>query len=156
MLQTLWRSRLRRPNRQIRQGGPLGKWHLPFSNGPQVELYRVCRQTFEGSRDVGRSPTDADAKCEPNIQIVFSTSPQDLLDNIRKHYDVLLGYHDNSSQAEELAKVTHAIQAWYSTVTIDERGRPNFDGAKIPGMGCLDLPKCRIFLPHASAYPAIG
>ncbi|HEX4176903.1 MAG TPA: hypothetical protein VHY57_00630 [Rhizomicrobium sp.] len=87
---------------------------------------------------------------------MFTSAPQDLLNNIRKNSDALLGYHDNDSQAEDMAKVTHPIQAWYSTVTIDVRGVPRFDGGKIIGIGCVDLPKCRVYLPRAQAYAVTG
>ena len=42
---------------------------------------------------------DRDASCKPNIEVVFTTTPQALLDNIRKGEPVFLGYHDNGSQA---------------------------------------------------------
>jgi hypothetical protein len=115
----------------------------------------VKKRLKEIAAKVG-APLDPDAHCQPDIQIVFTTAPQDLLNNIRKNYDALLGYHDNDSQAEEMAKVTHPIQAWYSTVTIDVRGALHFDGGKITGIGCLDYPRCRINLPRASAYAVTG
>src|ERR1700743_2054 len=55
-----------------------------------------------------------------------------------------------------MAKVTHPIQAWYSTVTIDVRGGLHFDGGKIAGIGCVDFPKCRLNLSRASAFPVTG
>jgi hypothetical protein len=115
----------------------------------------VKKRLKETAAKVG-APLDPNANCQPDIQIVFTTAPQALLDNIRKNYDALLGYHDNSSQGEEMAKVTHSIQAWYSTVTIDASGAPRFDGGKIPGIGCLDRPKCRIYLTRAQGYAVTG
>jgi hypothetical protein len=115
----------------------------------------VAKRLRDIAAKVG-APLDPDAHCAPNIQIVFTTTPQGLLDNIRKNFDALLGYHDNSSQAEAMAKVTHPIQAWYSTVTIDARGVPRFDGGNIPGIGCLDRPGCRIYLSRAQAYAVTG
>jgi hypothetical protein len=115
----------------------------------------VTKRLKETAAKVG-APLDPDAHCAPDIQIVFTTTPQGLMDNIRKNFEALLGYHDNSSQADAMAKVTHPIQAWYSTLTIDVRGVPRFDGGKIPGIGCLDFPKCRINLTHAQAYAVTG
>ncbi len=89
----------------------------------------VAKRLKETAAKVG-APLDPDTHCAPDIQIVFTTTPQGLLDNIRKNFEALLGYHDNSSQAEAMAKVTHPIQAWYSTVTIDVRGVPRFDGGR--------------------------
>jgi hypothetical protein len=115
----------------------------------------VTRRLKEIAAKVG-APVDPDAKCKPDIQIVFTTTPQALLENIRKSDNALLGYHDNSSQAEAMAKVTHPIQAWYSTVTIDARGIPRFDGGNIPGIGCADPPKCRLNLARAQADAVTG
>jgi hypothetical protein len=115
----------------------------------------VTKRLKETAAKVG-APLDPDAHCQPDIQIVFTTTPQALLDNIRKSSDALLGYHDNLRQADAMAKVTHVIQAWYSTVTIDVRGIPRFDGGNIPGIGCVGAPKCLINLPRAQAYAVTG
>src|ERR1700744_3616471 len=66
----------------------------------------VTRRLKETAAKVG-APLDPNLQCAPDIQIVFTTTPQTLLDNIRKNYDALLGYHDNGAQAEAMAKVTH-------------------------------------------------
>ena len=115
----------------------------------------VIKRLKEVAAKVG-APLDPDAQCKPDIQIVFTTTPQALLDNILKSDNALVGYHDNSNQAEAMAKVTHPIQAWYSTVTIDVRGIPRFDGGNIPGIGCADPPKCRLNLARAQAYAVTG
>jgi len=73
------------------------------------------------------APVDANAACKPNIQIIFTTKPQDLLDGIRAKEPVLLGYYDSPSQAEKMATVTHPIQSWYTTATVDLRGKPQID-----------------------------
>jgi len=65
--------------------------------------------------------------CRANISIVFTTSPQALLDGMRAKDPVMLGYYDNSAQADKLAKVTHPIQAWYVTKTVDLRGKWSID-----------------------------
>ena len=51
------------------------------------------------------APSNANSSCRPNIEIVFTTTPQALLDGIHKKHQVYLGYHDNSTQADNLAKV---------------------------------------------------
>lgn len=72
--------------------------------------------------------------CKPNIRIVFTTTPQDLLDNVRKKQPAYLGYADNSSQLDALAKVTRPIQAWYLTASRDLRGNVSIDGARTTGV----------------------
>jgi hypothetical protein len=65
--------------------------------------------------------------CKANISIVFTTAPQALVDGLRAKDPVMLGYYDNSAQADQLAKVTHPIQAWYVTKTVDLRGKWSID-----------------------------
>ena len=77
---------------------------------------------------------DEDEKCTPNIEIVFTTAPQGLLDNVRKEHPSYLGYYDNQSQADKLATVTYPIQSWYTTATGDLTGEPQVDGGKKQGV----------------------
>jgi hypothetical protein len=72
-------------------------------------------------------PVDASPACKTNVQIIFTTKPQALLDGIRANEPVLLGYYDSPAQAEKMATVTHPIQSWYTTATIDLRGKPQID-----------------------------
>jgi hypothetical protein len=71
-------------------------------------------------------PVAADG-CKANIGIVFTTQPQALADGMRKTNPVMLGYFDNTSQADQMAKVTHPIQAWYVTASVDLHGKPQID-----------------------------
>ncbi len=86
----------------------------------------VTRRIRDIASAVG-APVNADPACKPNIEVVFTTTPQALLDSVRKSGPVFLGYHDNSSQAEALAKVTHPIQSWYTTESLDYDGSPQID-----------------------------
>ncbi|HEX4271029.1 MAG TPA: hypothetical protein VHZ32_06565, partial [Rhizomicrobium sp.] len=58
---------------------------------------------------------------------IFTTQPQAFADGMRKTNPVMLGYFDNTSQADQMAKVTFPIQAWYVTATLDLRGKPQID-----------------------------
>jgi hypothetical protein len=139
--------------------GKVARWEkgiCPTVMGLKSDFTDFIQKRLKDTATKVGAPLDPDSHCQPDIQIVFTTAPQDLLNNIRKNYDALLGYHDNQAQAEEMAKVTHPIQAWYSTVTIDVQGIPRFDGGKVPGIGCVDPPKCRIYLPRAQAYAVTG
>jgi hypothetical protein len=93
----------------------------------------VSQRVKDVAAQVG-APVDGKDTCTPNIEIVFTTTPQALLDNIRILHPVLLGYHDNSAQAERLATVTHPIQAWYSTATQDLHGNSQVDGVRTQGV----------------------
>jgi hypothetical protein len=82
-------------------------------------------------KDVGAAvgaPVDPDPDCgRPNIEVMFTLNPQTLMDKVRKTQPLLLGYHQNEREADELAKVTHPIQAWYSTISQDIHGRTYVD-----------------------------
>lgn len=75
------------------------------------------------------APVDVNPAYRPNIEAVFTTLPQGLMDNIRKSAPLFLGYHDNSHHADKLAKVTHAIEAWYTTQSQDWDGNTMIDGS---------------------------
>jgi hypothetical protein len=69
----------------------------------------------------------ATAPCKVNVEIVFTTTPQAFMDTTRKSAPVFLGYHDSASQADEMAKVTHPIQSWYTTESVDYDGASQVD-----------------------------
>ena len=73
------------------------------------------------------APLDRREPCRPNILVVATPQPQELLDLIREKRPVLLGYH-YVSRAKALATMTRAVQAWYSTATEDFYGFVQPDG----------------------------
>jgi hypothetical protein len=154
-----------------RVAGKLARWKVgicPLTMGldPHFSNY-VADRIREVAAAVG-APVDPDPACKPNIEVVFTTTPQVLMDNVRKTQPVYLGYHDNGSQAAELAKVTHPMQAWYTTATDDTRGRPQVDSGASGGTtitiqpihigGSIQQPSGTITLtmPHASAQTVTG
>ena len=110
--------------------GKLARWRRPvcpltIGLGDKYAKY-VSQRIRDVAAAVG-APVSTDAGCKPNIEVVFTTTPQHFLDNVRKIGAVFLGYHDSTSQADELAKVTHPIQAWYTTESSDYDGTPQID-----------------------------
>ena len=81
------------------------------------------------------APVNSSTSCTANIEIVFTTAPQELLDNIRKHDPDYLGYAESNALREHLATVTHPIQAWYATETVDLDGMRRVDSARRLGTG---------------------
>jgi len=81
------------------------------------------------ARNAG-APVDANPACRHNIEIVFTTRPQALGDDLRKNHRPYLGYFDNLHQADELAKVKHDIQAWYLTGTVGFNGFVRVDNPR--------------------------
>jgi hypothetical protein len=109
--------------------GRIARWDDPICPGIAGLPANFSKFILQRIRAVA---TAAGAKVDPegcraNISIVFTTSPQALLDGLRAKDPVVLGYYDNSSQADKLAKVTHPIQAWYVTKTVDLRGKWTID-----------------------------
>ena len=109
--------------------GRIARWDDPICPGIAGLPANFSKFILERIRTVA---TAAGAKvdpegCKANISIVFTTSPQALVDGMRAKDPVVLGYFDNSDQADKLAKVTHPIQAWYVTKTVDLRGKWTVD-----------------------------
>lgn len=94
-------------------------------------------------RDVAAAvgaPVDPDPACQPNIEIVFTTTPQSLIDSIRKTDPVYLGFHYTEQEADDLAKVAHPIQAWYTNISsyMYEHRSPGYGGQT------LDMGRCGV------------
>src|SRR5471030_1128696 len=49
------------------------------------------------------APVNDSKSCTPNIEIIFTTAPQDLLDNVRKKNPDYLGYAESNSLRDKLA-----------------------------------------------------
>jgi hypothetical protein len=82
--------------------------------------------------------------CKPNIVIAFTSTPQPLLDSIRKDQPQWLGYHSSPEELDRLGTVTRPIQAWYSTATEDLSGRRQIDasGSDSNGRGVMITAPC--------------
>lgn len=85
------------------------------------------------------APVNGNEACTPNIQIVFTTTPQALLDDVRAHDPDYLGYAEDSAARERLATITRPIQAWYSTETIDLDGRRQVDSSRRLGIAMNNI-----------------
>ncbi len=109
--------------------GQLSRWTAPIC--PKVEGLSdpfnawVARRERQVAAGVG-APVDRHAGCKPNLLIVFTTKPQELLDNVRKHQPQMLGFH-YAAQTQELATFSHPFQAWYITGTAPQGGQVVMD-----------------------------
>jgi hypothetical protein len=75
------------------------------------------------------APVATKAPCNTNVEIIFTRTPQAVLDDIAKNYEDLLGYHD-VAQTKRIATMSHPIQAWYATATRDDNGSLVSDSAQ--------------------------
>jgi hypothetical protein len=120
-----------------RVAGKLARWKdgvCPITVGLRPEIAKFVSRKVKDIAAQAGAPVNGKDSCQPNIEIVFTTTPQALLDNIRVMHPVLLGYHDNSAQAERMATVTRPIQSWYSTATQDALGHPQVDSGRSGGI----------------------
>jgi len=107
----------------------------PLAAGLRSEFAKFIVQRLREVAVQAGAPVNRRAACKPNIEIAFTAAPQLLMDRIKIKNGVLLGYHDNNGQLDQLAKVTHPIQAWYTTATEDLRGNVQVDGGRASGAG---------------------
>ena len=118
--------------------GKLTRWEKPIC--PVAVGLRPAAVKFivQRLRDTARTvgaPVDAAPGCRPNIEIVFTTTPQQLLDNVRKQHVMYLGYSNNSHEADRLARVSYPIQAWYTTASKELNGLEKVDSSRTIGLG---------------------
>jgi len=116
--------------------GKVARWEEPVcpvmtGQKPNVSAF-VTQHVTAVAAAVG-APVNSDKGCTPNIEIVFTTAPQALLDNVRQHDADYVGYAPSNSALEKLATVTHPIQAWYATGVRDLRGRYTIDSGRDRG-----------------------
>ena len=136
-----------RDARQVRQGADhpdhgdgkeIARWETaicPSVIGQQPELIRFVTQRLQAIAAAAGAPVNANPKCTANIQIIFTTTPQQLLDQVRKDDPDYLGYATTSDQWEKLATVDRPVQAWYTTETIDFDGVHRMDSGRKLGSG---------------------
>jgi hypothetical protein len=78
----------------------------------------VTGRVEEVARSVGERARGVDQKCEVNVEIVFTSEPQKLVDHIAKAFPVLLG----SSRSAGDTAFSRAIQPWDLTGTTSSAG----------------------------------
>ena len=107
----------------------------------------IRRRILDVAVQVG-APANQRARCRPNIHVVFTTTPQELMNTVRRKYPDSLGYYDSSAQADRMAQVTSLIQAWYVTATLDLRGNVFPDTRRTGGLEiCMPNPMPTAGLP---------
>jgi hypothetical protein len=118
--------------------GKLARWDVgvcPSVVGIRPEAARFVVQRVRDTATRVGAPVNKDADCRANIHVVFTTAPQELVSGIRNTQPYMLGYADSEAKKDALATVKLPIQAWYSTMTRDLRGKTIFDSPKVTGYG---------------------
>ncbi len=104
--------------------GQLTRWYdgiCPMTRGldPGFDAFVTARIRAVAA-SVG-APVQVDAKCKANVEILFTTEPQAVIDAIAKASPMLLGNHERS-ELTSMKVVRHPIQGWYVTATRGESG----------------------------------
>ena len=118
--------------------GKMARWEKPICPVAvglrPAAIQFILQRLRDKARTVGARVNDK-PNCRANIEIVFTTTPQQLLDNVRKEHVAFLGYASNMAQADRLARVRHPIQAWYTTANMDLNGFEKIDNSRTIGLG---------------------
>ena len=123
------------PTRMVNR---MARWRRPICPLTAGLGEKYAKYLTQRIRDVAAAvgaPVNADPGCKPNIEVVFTTTPQAFMDGVRKTGPAFLGYYDNNRKADELAKVRHPIQAWYTTESLDIDGNTQVDSSRCSGIG---------------------
>jgi hypothetical protein len=102
----------------------MARWNVPvcpMAVGVPKDFARfVEKRVRDVAAQVG-APLGGDS-CKQNVSILFTPEPQAVVNEIRRRNPAFLGYHHSTRQGDEMAQVTHPIQAWHMTGTRDMRG----------------------------------
>ncbi len=116
--------------------GKLARWETgicPVMSGQKSNVSAFVAQHLMAVAGAVGAPVNLEKDCTPNIDIVFTTAPQALLDSVRERNTDYIGYAPGGDELRKLATVTHPIQAWYATETRDLRGRAHIDTGRDRG-----------------------
>jgi hypothetical protein len=110
--------------------GKIARWQrrlCPLVIGQEPDFTAFITQRIKYVALAVGAHVNLEPSCTPNIQVVFTSTPQALLDNVRQHHASVLGYAETVAQLDKLATLTRPIQAWYATETMDCDGRRQVD-----------------------------
>lgn len=121
-----------------RMTGKIARWEAgicPLAVGQQPALVQYVMQRVKDVAAMVGAPVNPSKSCTPNIEIVFTRVPQELLNSVRTRQADFLGYAENQAELDRLATITRPLQAWYETQTQDRKGMNRVDSARRPGEG---------------------
>jgi hypothetical protein len=127
--------------------GKLARWEVPicpYTVGVQPEATQFVTDRVRAvAAEIG-APVSSNPVCKYNIEIVFTKTPQALLDDMKKNQPALLGYQSSSEELDRLATFSRPIEPRYTTATKDLRGKVEVDGSRTisKGQGLTLLMPC--------------
>jgi hypothetical protein len=112
--------------------GQLARWRegvCPVTSGLTPGFNAFVSARIEAVAAIVGAPHSGTGNCKHNIQIIFTTEPEKLIDAVsKKRGSALLGYH-YSRDTQKIATFSHPIQGWYVTATQNDKGVFAIDGA---------------------------
>lgn len=118
----------------------MARWHEPVC--PQVAgvppdyANTVTARLLAAAQAAGAPNAGVGHSCSPNITILFTQTPQQLLDRIDKDHAALLG----SGRVKGDTTFSRAIQAWYLTGTLQLSGSGSFPVQALGAPGVQGVP----------------
>ncbi len=131
--------------------GKVARWEAPICPyvmgiKPEAAAFVLARVKAVAQEAGARVSTDP--RCRYNIEILFTRTPQALLDDVRKRNTDVLGYAASSAEQDRLARFTRPIQSWYVTATRDRNGATEVDSPHTTsGGGVTIILPCSMLQP---------
>ena len=95
---------------------PSGVCPIALGLSPAFNAF-VSARIIEVAKAVG-APVAKAGQCQPNVEVVFTEDPQDLVDRLEKRSGgEILGFH-YANETRALSRVTRPVHAWYMTGTV--------------------------------------
>ena len=119
------------------RNGLLARWETPVcvrTWGLPLEYNAlISNRVMDMAERIG-ARTNRSELCSPNVRIGFTAEPQRMIDEVRRRYPIVLGYH-YASQLNRLTRIVFPVQAWYATYSRNASGDERFDDARFPSPG---------------------
>lgn len=112
-----------------RVSGQFARWKLgicPLTRGLSPAYNDFITARVREVAGIVGAPVDEKLPCKPNIEIIFTTEPQKLLDEVVQDHEYLLGFHW-TAQTKKLSTISRPLQAWYMTTTTSKVGVETLD-----------------------------
>jgi hypothetical protein len=131
--------------------GKIARWETPicpYATGIKPEAAAFIVQRINDVAQAAGARVSTDKNCRYNIEVIFTRTPQALMDNIRKDHADVLGYAVSADEKNRLAKFIRPIQAWYVTATRDRNGATEVDSPHTTnGNGVTMILPCSMLQP---------
>jgi hypothetical protein len=121
------------------RNGQLARWHEPVCvrtwGLPLAYNAFVSNRVMDMAERIG-ARTNRSELCVPNVRIGFTAEPQRMIDEVRRRFPIVLGFH-YARQLDRLTQIRFPVQAWYATSSVNGSGEERFDDARFraPGGG---------------------